>query len=60
MEFKTITKVQQRKVEKKNTKKEPSVLFSPLRYPSSLKNKMTFLYSPVIKIKLNKIHLKIK
>ena len=50
-----MTKAQHKKVEKANPEKEPSVLFSPLRYPSSLKNKMTFLYSPVIKIKLNKI-----
>ena len=54
LEFKTITKVQHKKVEKAKPKNDPSVL-SSLKYFSSVKNKINFLYSPVIKINVNKI-----
>ena len=50
-----MTKAQHKKVEKANPEKEPSVLFSPLKYNFSVKNTMTFLYSPDMKIKVNNI-----
>ena len=55
VEFNTITKVQQSIVEKAKPEKEPYALFSPLRYNFSEKNVATLYYSPVIKIKINKI-----
>ena len=55
LEFNTITKVQHKNVENANPKKDPSVLFSPLRYPSSLKYRINFLYSPETKMKKNNI-----
>ena len=51
-----MTKAQHKKVEKANPEKEPSVLFSPLKYNFSVKNTMTFLYSPDMKIKVNIIN----
>ena len=52
-QFKTINKLQLKNTEKKNPRNEPSVLSAPLKYPSSWKYKINFLYSPVIKINEN-------
>ena len=55
LEFNTITNVQHKNVEKAKPTNDPSVLFSPLKYPSSLKNLINLLYSQEIKIEENKI-----
>jgi hypothetical protein len=55
LEFNMMTNAQHKKVENANPEKEPSVLFSPLKYNFSEKNLYTLVCSPEIKIKENNI-----